>query len=137
MKINVLSIRQPWAWLILNAGKDIENRTWQTKFTGKILVHAGQTMTRADYEAAVIFCSGLELSAFSEKFVSLPDYDELKRECGGIVGSVEITGCVSRSNSPWFCGPYGFTLKNPVPAQFVKMKGKLGFFQAEVDLIGV
>lgn len=24
-----LSIRQPWAWLIINAGKDIENRDWK------------------------------------------------------------------------------------------------------------
>lgn len=24
-----LSVRQPWAWAIIHAGKDIENRTWQ------------------------------------------------------------------------------------------------------------
>lgn len=29
-----ISIRQPWAWLILNAGKDIENRDWPTNFRG-------------------------------------------------------------------------------------------------------
>lgn len=28
-----LSIRQPWAWAILHAGKDIENRDWHTAST--------------------------------------------------------------------------------------------------------
>lgn len=37
-----LSIRQPWAWLIINGGKDIENRDWPTKFRSRILVHAGK-----------------------------------------------------------------------------------------------
>lgn len=27
--MKALSIRQPWAWLIANGHKDIENRTWQ------------------------------------------------------------------------------------------------------------
>ena len=28
--MKALSIRQPWAWAILHAGKDIENRDWRT-----------------------------------------------------------------------------------------------------------
>lgn len=34
--MKALSIRQPWAWLILHAGKDIENRVWQTRFRGEL-----------------------------------------------------------------------------------------------------
>ena len=34
--MKALSIRQPWAWAIINAGKDIENRQWPTKFRGSI-----------------------------------------------------------------------------------------------------
>ena len=29
--MKALSIRQPWAWLILHAGKDIENRDWKPR----------------------------------------------------------------------------------------------------------
>ena len=29
-----LSIRQPWAWAIIHAGKDIENRCWPTSYRG-------------------------------------------------------------------------------------------------------
>ncbi|WP_289241690.1 ASCH domain-containing protein [Delftia sp.] len=48
--IPALSIRQPWAWLIVHGYKDIENRDWHTPFRGNLLVHAGLTMTRAYYD---------------------------------------------------------------------------------------
>jgi ASCH domain len=40
------SIRQRWAWLIVNGHKDIENRAWPTKFRGRVLIHASKGMTR-------------------------------------------------------------------------------------------
>ncbi|WP_206002040.1 ASCH domain-containing protein [Paraburkholderia aromaticivorans] len=39
--MKALSIRQPWAWLIVKGHKDIENRTWSTRFRGRVLIHAG------------------------------------------------------------------------------------------------
>ena len=35
-----LSIQQPWAWLIVNDHKDIENRDWRTHYRGPVLIHA-------------------------------------------------------------------------------------------------
>ena len=29
--MKAISIRQPWAWLVVNGHKDVENRTWRTK----------------------------------------------------------------------------------------------------------
>ena len=119
-----LSIRQPWAWLIFNAGKDIENRTWQTKFRGRVLVHAAKGMTKAEFKNARDFaywdCDILELA--------LTECEPEFLDRGGIVGSVEIVDCVSSSASPWFCGNYGFVLKNPQILPFVPFKGSLGFF---------
>lgn len=43
--MKALSIRQPWAWLILHGGKDIENRSWNTNFRGRFLIHAAAGMT--------------------------------------------------------------------------------------------
>ncbi|HDU8694716.1 TPA: ASCH domain-containing protein, partial [Morganella morganii subsp. morganii] len=40
--MKAISIRQPWAWLIVNGHKDIENRSWRTKYRGQVLVHASQ-----------------------------------------------------------------------------------------------
>ena len=89
-----LSIRQPWAWLIVHAGKDIENRTWPTRFRGRVLVHASKGMTHAEYEAA---CDHLWLHGGPA--IEPPDFHALER--GGIVGSVELVDCVRGSASPW------------------------------------
>ena len=47
--MKALSIRQPWAWLIVNAYKDIENRTWSTDFRGRVYVHAGKRVKPGDF----------------------------------------------------------------------------------------
>lgn len=118
-----LSIRQPWAWLILNAGKNIENRQWPTKVRGRVLVHAAKGMTRDEYDDACVFADRCGVNTNS---IPLPV--ELQR--GGIVGSVEIVDCVTSHRSSWFVGHYGFVLRDPRPLEFVACKGRLGFFQA-------
>ena len=105
----VLSIRQPWAYLITSASKDVENRDWPTKVRGNVRVHAGKVMTKDDYEACVLFCSGLPDTALPNDF-QFPPFDELRKQCGGIVGHMNIVDCVVESSSPWFCGPFGFVL---------------------------
>src|SRR5216683_3431530 len=40
--MKALSIQQPFAWLIVNGYKDIENRTWNTNYKGFVLIHAGK-----------------------------------------------------------------------------------------------
>ncbi|HTV55212.1 MAG TPA: ASCH domain-containing protein, partial [Terriglobia bacterium] len=44
--MKALSIRQPWAWLIVNGFKPIENRSWNTNFRGRILIHASLKVDR-------------------------------------------------------------------------------------------
>ena len=50
-----LSIRQPWAWLIVHGWKDIENRTWRTRVRGRFLIHAAKGMTNREYLDAIEF----------------------------------------------------------------------------------
>ena len=119
-----LSIRQPWAWMILHAGKDIENRDWQTKMRGRVLIHASKGMTRDEWEGAWKFALG---SGASPKAVAAGlTRDNIQR--GGIIGSVEIADCVADSDSRWFVGRYGFVLRDPRPMPFVPYRGALGFF---------
>ncbi len=47
--MKALSIKQPWAWAILNAGKDIENRNWKTNFRGKFYIHASKKFDKSGY----------------------------------------------------------------------------------------
>ena len=131
-----LSIRQPWASLILKAGKDIENRDWPTKRRGRVLIHAAKGMTRAEHADALAFAVDSITDAaerrndLAAKLVTLRQlgfaFDDLQR--GGIVGSVEVVDCVEHSDSPWFVGRYGFVLRDPRPMPFVPWKGALGFF---------
>jgi hypothetical protein len=39
--LKALTIRQPWAWAIIHAGKDIENRSWNSRLRGTTAIHAG------------------------------------------------------------------------------------------------
>lgn len=122
--IPVLSIRQPWAWLIVNGHKDIENRTWETKFRGRVLIHAGKTKPDWDDEEYE-FCE-------EEHGIIVP------REglpLGGIVGSARIVDCVAASDSKWFMGPFGFVLTERKPGPFVPLRGMLGFFNVAPDLL--
>lgn len=136
-----LSIRQPWASLILKAGKDIENRCWPTKVRGRILIHAAKGMTRGEHDDAIAFGIAAILAdpknAGANKVVTLRDlgfaFDDLQR--GGIIGSVEIVDCVSKSDSPWFVGDFGFVLRDPQPLPFVPWKGRLGFFDVPASAL--
>lgn len=43
----VLSVRRPWANLIVAGHKDVENRSWTTRYRGLLVVHAGATWESA------------------------------------------------------------------------------------------
>jgi len=119
-----LSIRQPWAWLILNAGKDVENRDWRAprRVIGqRILIHASKSMTRDEYQ------DGYDTAFMIDSGIELPAFERLER--GGIVGSAFLVDCVQNSNSPWFFGGHGFLLRDPAIVPFRPFKGALGFFQ--------
>lgn len=44
--VKVISIKQPWASLIVEGYKKFEFRTWKTKYRGEILIHASKTIDK-------------------------------------------------------------------------------------------
>jgi hypothetical protein len=120
--MKAISIRPPWAWAILHAGKDIENRTWKTKIRGTIAVHASQSMSRPYYGA-----SFKEIKKIAPN-VHVPSYDAMIR--GAIVGIVEVVGCEEHTKSKWKVRDhYGFLLANPRALQKpIPCNGRLGFW---------
>lgn len=118
-----LSIRQPWADLVMWGIKDVENRTWATKFRGRLLVHAGR---RVDREA---------VDCLEEWYgVVLPE--EYRPRIGVLLGSVELTACVARHPSPFFHGPCGFVVRRPLElAEPVPCRGRLGIFPVPRGLL--
>lgn len=119
--MRALSIRQPWAWAIIHGGKDIENRTWATKFRGRFLVHASNVFDRDGFLFMFLNLNCLHID-------SLPLYFEQ----GGIIGSIELIDCIQKSDSIWFNGPYGFVLARPEPIKFKQCRGHLRFFDLVV-----
>lgn len=116
-----LSIRQPWAWLVINGHKPVENRTWSSRYRGPLLIHAGKQMA-ADAREAIDLAVGLVAEA-------LPDWTKLPR--GGIVGRVEMVDCVEDHPSMWFFGPYGFVFERAEPLPFRPLRGQRGFWDVE------
>ena len=128
-----LSIRQPWAWCIVNIGKDIENRDWKTNIRGPICIHAAKGMTKDEWEDCLATIHHISIRHPFPEGSLFPPFKEFER--GGIVGTVEIVSCVSDSASPWFFGKYGFVLANPKPVPFIEVKGQLGFFEWRKNVI--
>lgn len=124
-----LSVRQPWAWAIIHAGKPVENRSAASvrhmNFAGvtSIAIHAARGMTREEYEEAAEFMVSIG--------VICPPARDLLR--GGVIGAVDVLGVVSESESPWFFGPRGIVLANPQPCEFIPARGLLGLFDWRRD----
>jgi hypothetical protein len=133
MKFKTISVRQPWATLIVLFGKDIENRSWHTDYRGPLLIQAAKGMTRYEWEDAIEFAKPilrkLPLEQIKQAEQALRR-DLLPRQ--GIVGHVKVTGCVTKSSSEWFMGQYGFQLAEQKPLPFFHVKGALSLF--DVDL---
>jgi hypothetical protein len=120
MTYYTISIRQPWAWAILHAGKDVENRTWPLpkKFIGvKVLIHAGK---QVEHEAVIHL---LHLG------IPVPEL----LETGGIVGMTVFTGCGTDSgNRPWAepgLHHWAISTDHTKPLPFLPTPGRLGFFE--------
>jgi hypothetical protein len=119
-----LSVRQPWAWAIIHAGKDIENRghvaIWKGGMSRKrIAIHASKGMTRDEYVDAYDFMRSLG--------VLCPPASALVR--GAVIGSVDVVDIVTKSNSPWFFGPRGLVLRDAAPCEPRACSGALGYFE--------
>lgn len=131
-----LSIYPWWAWLIIRPDlktekerdealaeglfKNIDNREYNSKYTGHLGIHASQMMDAAKYQEAVDFLTARSIP------ITLPPIDKLQR--GGILGSVNMLGTTHSSLSRWFTGPVGFVFDQPKIVPFRKLAGKLNIF---------
>ncbi len=130
-----LAIRQPWAWLIVNGYKDVENRQWRTNFRGPVLIHASKCRTKAEWKAAVAYVRSIRPDIEIPPEVTLPT--------GGIVGEAEIVACTNSqlaTNSKWYMPvwtdkgwSFAFILANAKQLPFTPIKGRLGFFMIDYE----
>ena len=117
--LRALTLRQPWAWAVIHGGKDIENRSWTTRFRGTFAIHAGRGF------------DGLE--DLEDICVQPPRREDLVH--AAIIGLVDLVDVVQRHPSPWFHGPYGFVLARPrALAEPITCAGALSFWRVGPDI---
>lgn len=112
-----LSIRQPWAWAIVEGHKTVENRSWATSYRGRFAVHASLKPDPAGY--AFLRSLGIEPP------------EDLPR--GAIVGSVELVDVVDGARDRWAMpGQMHWRLARPRKLRRpIPMGGKLGLFRLD------
>ena len=128
-KIKVLSVRQPWAWLIVCGYKNIENRTWKTDYRGRLYIHASQGFDwtalewlEQFYEYQVLACRHFGIRG--------PRITMHKEEFGAIVGYANLTDCVRHANSIWAMpGCWHWELHRALELAPIPLKGRLGIFE--------
>lgn len=109
-----LSIQQPWSFLITSGLKDIENRDWSTNYRGPLLIHAGAKVDgdwfqgRYEPEYGKLYPDMVRHYGLQDV---MPEHKSLY-PTRAIIGVCDLVDVVETSESKWFCGTYGFVLKN-------------------------
>lgn len=134
--MRALSVRQPWAWQIINQGKDVENRTRNIagKYRGPVAIHAS---LKPDREAL------RRLPMHAPEWVTARrvfDYGVIL----GVVDLVDVHHCFNALTNFEGCSPWAemdhwhLVLANPRPiplAQQIPCRGQLGLWTPPADVI--
>lgn len=128
--MKVLTIKQPWATLIMQGDKRFEFRSWQTKYRGDLLIHAGK---------------GTDKEAMKRLAKYLPDEIPL----GKILGKVTLVDCIRmcpefkemllKENSDIytkssFSENFGWQVENAkVFDEVIEAKGHLSLWEYDID----
>ena len=131
--MKTLTIKQPFATLIVEGLKEYEFRTWKTNYRGEILIHAGK--------------------AVDKKAMKRYEYLGLEYPKGCIIGKATITDCIKIDdnarkilkeknsiiysniidNKDW--NGYGFKLENVEKLENIEVCGKLNFWEFDYPQI--
>lgn len=119
-----MSVRQPWAWLLVSGVKPVENRSWYTRHRGPLLIHAART---------------IDTQALAALRAECPELPEAATITGAIVGRVTLVDCTRTVRSDWHePGMYGWYVTDAVEfAQPVLWRGRLMLFDVPEEAIAV
>lgn len=127
-----LSVKQPWAALLITGLKTVEVRRWTTRRRGAVLIHAAKVPDDRPE---------------GWRRIATPQVQELAALRGGIVGVAELAACRTYEtatafaadtdahlNAPdWFTPPrlFGFVFRDARPVTFYPYTGQTMFFRVE------
>ena len=150
-EMRVLTVRQPWAWSIVYAAKDVENRSRNVAggYRGAVAIHAG--LTAVDYDDPV-WDKHEYRDAFARETSVVRHRVDVR---GGIIGVVDLvdvhlnhgdSGCGDTNQRTTFrapaCSPWGernaqhLVLANPRPLALpIPFRGSLGLRKLDDDTV--
>lgn len=143
--MRAITVRQPWAWQIINQRKDIENRTRNIagKYRGPVAIHAA---LKPDQEALA------RLPRRAPEWVTAPrvfDYGVIL----GVVDLIDVHAptqrqgraiCPGITEAPWTCSAWAeddtvhLVLANPRPMPLreqPRCRGALGLWTPHADIL--
>ena len=118
--MKALSLKQPWAELIVSGKKTIETRKWKTNFRGEFFIHASKN-------SDLKYCEEMNLKNLIT---------------GCLIGKCELIDVKEYKNKEDFNKDYkkhfaktfvryGFILKNGQKIKPIPLKGQLNFFEVK------
>ncbi len=124
-----ISIRQPWAALLVAGVKSIEVRTWKTRRRGRVLIHAAKLIDERPE---------------AWRWITTPELKSVATLRGGFIGVGELADCRTYDSAvafacdtnkhlnaaEWFKQPrlFGFVFRDIRPMKFYSYTGQTLFF---------
>lgn len=111
--MKAISIKEPWASLIVEGKKTIELRSWRTRHRGPVLIH------RSGKNGGIVGVA--EIADILE--IETPD---------------QFRSLRPRHHAPdqFFQERlYGWVLQNVKPVEFIPCKGRLGLWEVDADIV--
>ena len=127
--MKVLTIKQPWATLIIQGDKRYEFGSWKTNYTGELLIHAGKSIDK-------------------EAMFRLSKYLPNELPLGKILGKVTLVKCIKCDDEfkkmcmeenkeiyakSTFNEEYAWEMDNVEPFEkYIEINGKLGLWNYDI-----
>ena len=118
-----LTVGQPWTDLIVKGIKDVENRSWATKYRGPLLIHAAGRIARCEFDYLARWF-GIEMEPSAMRL-------------GAILGAVDLVDCRKKKTSRWHKrGRFGWYFENPRRLRTpLPYRGQLGIYDVPDRLL--
>ncbi len=146
--MRVLTVRQPWAWAIINGGKTVENRVRNIagKYRGPVAIHVA---LRDDVNAFALGDPNraLDAAATRDQREHGPDGTGWWRDQGHIIGTVDLIdvhgslGCLTANRMIGLCSSWAqddamhLVLANPRRlVRPLRWRGALGLRELPIDV---
>ena len=126
--MKVISIKEPFATLIMNGSKLIETRSWKTNYRGELYIHASGKSLAKEY-----------LNPYVLELVK-----DMDMNYGNIICKGNLVDCIYmdeeflkkiQSNNKEYnlglyeLGRYAWVFEDVVPIKLIKAKGKLNIWE--------